>query len=110
MKYFFLTEGWKHNRIWQRGGLWDTTTWRRPPHIKTLTIGIIENNEVLWLHEVEEAVLMIEVVPFTEVAKKSNISQVVLKRLIDSTQVIDTLVNAENIVTSKVNPNLPPTQ
>ncbi|WP_069790775.1 hypothetical protein A5482_005655 [Cyanobacterium sp. IPPAS B-1200] len=99
MKYFFLTEGWSYNRVWQTGGLWDAITWRRPPHISCLRIGIEENGEVLWLYEVEDAVLMIEVKPSTPAAKKnSSVGQVVLKRLIDSTQVIDALVGAKKVV------------
>lgn len=98
MKYFFLTQGWTHNRVWQRGGLWDTVTWRRPPHISCLKIGIEENGEILWLYEVEEAVLMIEVIPSTPDAKKNNnIGQVVLKRLIDSDQVIEALASAKRV-------------
>lgn len=98
MKYFFLTEGWTYHRVWQTGGLWDTVTWRRPPHVQQLKIGIEENGEILWLYEVEEAVLMVEVKPLHSQSDNHNIGQVVLKRLMNSHQVIDTLVKAKRVV------------
>jgi hypothetical protein len=101
MKYFFLTEGWTHNRIWERGGIWNETVWRRKPHIKSLPLGMIENNQVLWLNEVEDNIIMVEVMPISETLRQSsNIGQVVLKRLIDSDQVIETLLKAQQIFKS----------
>lgn len=104
MKYFFLAQGWVPNRIWERGGIWNELMWRRKPHIRPLSLGIIENKQVLWLYEVEPAVMMVEVVP-TESASinDANIGQVVLKRLIDSQQVLDTLLNAQSVVKSSEN-------
>ncbi len=99
MKYFFLTEGWTHKRIWGNSGIWSEIVWRRKPYIKALNIAIVENNETLWLHEVEDAVLMVEVIPVTETARqKSSFGQVVLKRLINSEQVIQTLTKAQQII------------
>ena len=99
MKYFFLTEGWSYQRIWGKSGIWNEMVWRRTPHIKALNIAIVDNNETLWLHEVEDAVLMVEVIPRTETARqKSNIGQVVLKRLMNSEQVIQTLTQAQTII------------
>ncbi|WP_017295475.1 hypothetical protein [Geminocystis herdmanii] len=101
MKYFFLAEGWTHNRIWERGGIWNNTVWRRQPHIQCLPVGMIENNQVMWLNEVEDNVIMVEVVPISETMRQSsNIGQVVLKRLIDSDQVIQTLLKAQQIFKS----------
>lgn len=99
MKYFFLTEGWTYKRVWERGGIWNEIQWRRPPHVKPLSLGMVENDQTLWLFEVEEAVIMVEVIPISDVARSnSNIGQVVLKRLMDSRQVIYTLINAQKII------------
>lgn len=104
MKYFFLAEGWTHNRIWERGGLWNEIMWRRKPHIRPLPLGIVENNQTLWLYEVEPAIIMVEVIPTTYTAmSNSNIGQVVLKRLIDSQQVLETLLNAQKVIKSAEN-------
>lgn len=101
MKYFFLADGWTYNRIWERGGIWNENAWRRKPHIQSLSLGMIENNQVLWLNEVEDTIIMVEVIPVHENAKLSNnIGQVVLKRLIDSDQVIETLTKAQQIFKS----------
>jgi hypothetical protein len=99
MKYFFLTEGWSYKRIWGNNGIWEEAVWRRKPHITLLNIAIVENNEILWLHEVEDAILMVEVIPVTEKAKETApFAQVMLKRLIDCEQVIQTLSNAPKII------------
>lgn len=99
MKYFFLTEGWSHQRVWGNSGIWNEIVWRRQPHIKALNLAIVESEEVLWLHEVEDAVLMLEVIPVTETAtKKSSVGQVVLKRLMNCEQVIQTLTKAHKII------------
>lgn len=101
MKYFFLADGWTYNRIWERGGIWNEGVWRRKPHIQSLALGMIENNQVMWLNEVEDNVIMVEVVPISETMRQSsNIGQVVLKRLIDSDQVIQTLLKAQQIFKS----------
>lgn len=99
MKYFFLSAGWTYNRIWERSGIWNEVVWRRKPHIQPLPLGIVENNQTLWLYEVEDIVMMVEVIPLSENAKlDQNIGQVVLKRLIDSRQVLDTLIKAQKVV------------
>ncbi len=98
MKYFFLSEGWTYGRVWEFGGLWGQTTWRRPPHIKRLNCGIVQKGESLWLYEVEDAVIMLEVKSQTQ--EPSNIGQVVLKRLIPAEQVIKVLTEAEKIFQS----------
>lgn len=104
MKYFFLTEGWTHHRIWERSGLWNDIMWRRKPHIRPLPLGIVENDQILWLYEVEPAVIMVEVKPTTsEVVNDSNIGQVVLKRLMDSQQVLETLLKAQDVIKSTEN-------
>ena len=96
MKYFFLSEGWTYGRVWEFGGLWNRATWRRDPEIKPLNYGIIQNKEALWLYEVEDAVIMLEVRPV--VSENSSIGQVVLKRLISPEQVIKVLQEAEQII------------
>jgi hypothetical protein len=99
MKYFFLSEGWTYGRVWERDGLWDETVWRRKPEIKRLNLGIVENGGVLWLYRVEDAVLMLEVKPNPQNEKKSSsIGQVVLKRLINSEQVIERLISAQAVI------------
>lgn len=104
MKYFFLTQGWIPNRIWERSGLWNEVMWRRKPHIRPLPLGIVENKQILWLYEVEPSVIMVEVVPTAAaIVNDNNIGQVVLKRLMDSQQVLDTLLNAQSVVKSAEN-------
>lgn len=99
MKYFFLSNGWTHERVWELGGLWDTTVWRRKPHIKALNLGLVEQGEVFWLYEVEEAVLMVEVKAIQETNDINKpFAQVVLKRLINGEQVIQRLCQAEAII------------
>ncbi len=89
MKYFFLSEGWTTGRVWEFGGLWNELAWQRKPHIRRLNLSITEQGETLWLYQVEETVLMIEVKP--ENQAQSSIGQVVLKRLITAEQVIEHL-------------------
>jgi len=97
VKYFFLSDGWVVGRVWELGGLWNETAWRRRPQIQQLELCIWENGEKLWLYRVEEAVLMLEVKPGeTSInAVSKNIGQVVLKRLITADQAIDLLCNAK---------------
>ena len=99
MKYFFLSEGWTYGRVWEFGGLWGQTTWRRPPHIERLNCVIVQKGESLWLYEVEDAVIMLEVK--SQTPEPSNIGQVVLKRLITADQVIKVLTEAEKIFQSE---------
>lgn len=89
MKYFFLSDGWVTGRVWEFGGLWNELVWQRKPHIRRLNLSICEQGETLWLYQVEETVLMIEVKP--EDNTQSAFSQVVLKRLITAEQVIERL-------------------
>ncbi|MBE9118364.1 hypothetical protein IQ249_20950 [Lusitaniella coriacea LEGE 07157] len=98
MKYFFLSDGWNVSRVWEFGGLWNENAWRRKPHIQQLSIGIVEQGETLWLYQVEEAVLMIEVKPPQSTSAASSIGQVVLKRLIASDEAIALLAEAEAII------------
>ncbi|BAS59397.1 hypothetical protein LBWT_53670 [Leptolyngbya boryana IAM M-101] len=88
VKYFFLSDGWSVGRVWELGGLWNETAWRRKPQIDRLNICIWENGEKLWLYRVEDEILMVEVKP-TENVESSSIGQVVLKRLITADQAID---------------------
>jgi hypothetical protein len=89
MKYFFLSDGWVVGRVWEFGGLWNQVAWRRKPHIQRLNLSIHEQDETLWLYQVEQAVLMVEVMPAHE--SQSTIGQVLLKRLITADQVIERL-------------------
>jgi hypothetical protein len=95
VKYFFLSEGWTVSRVWASDGLWQITAWRRQPDIQKLNICLVENNELLWLYRVEEAILTIEVKPTTAAPTNNSIGQVVLKRLMTAEQVIDRLGTAE---------------
>lgn len=99
MKYFFLSDGWTYSRIWEFGGLWNENTWRRKPEIKRLNCGIVQQGETLWLYQVEDAVLMVEVKPTQQITESvPNIGQVVLKRLISAEQVIEVLTQSEIIL------------
>ena len=89
MKYFFLSDGWVVGRVWEFGGLWNELGWQRKPHIQRLNLSINERGETLWLYQVEEAVLMVEVKP--EHIANPVIGQVLLKRLITAEQVIERL-------------------
>lgn len=96
MKYFFLADGWSYKRIWEFGGIWNEANWRRKPEIKRLNCGIVQQGEALWLYQVEEAVLMVEVTP-SNTHVNSNIGQVVLKRLISAEEVLEIITQAENV-------------
>jgi len=98
VKYFFLSEGWAIGQIWTVGGLWNETAWRRAPDIKKMSISLWDKdkNEQMWLHQVEDAVLMVEIYPTTEAQKSAsnqNIGNVVLTRLIDAEKVLEYLSN-----------------
>ncbi len=99
MKYFFLSDGWTVGRVWELGGLWNEVAWRRKPDIQQLNLCTWENGEKLWLYRVEDAVLMVEVMP-TEAAQLSpdsrSIGQVVLKRLISGDQAIELLCRLQD--------------
>lgn len=84
--------------MWEFGGLWNESAWRRKPAIEKLNVGIIEQDETLWLYQVEDAVLMLEVKPPTEGNTNSPIGQVVLKRLIAADDAIARLSKAETLV------------
>jgi hypothetical protein len=97
VKYFFLSEGWNVGRVWEFGGLWNESSWRRKPKITRLNLYICENSETLWLYQVEEAILMVEVKPTETPAQSSAIGQVVLKRLMNAEQVIERLCESEEV-------------
>lgn len=98
VKYFFLSDGWTVGRAWELGGLWNEKSWRRRPHIDCTHLSILEQAEKLWLYQVEEAVLMVEVKPTDQANPAAQaIGQVVLKRLITAEQVIERLCTAESI-------------
>ncbi|MFE4106408.1 hypothetical protein [Almyronema epifaneia] len=96
MKYFFLSDGWRVGRVWEFGGLWNELAWQRKPHIQRLSLFIEEQQEKLWLYQVEEAVLMVEVRPL-DPNHRQSIGQVVLKRLISAEQAIARLCEAETL-------------
>lgn len=97
MKYFFLSDGWNYGRVWEFGGLWDRLSWGRKPEIKRLNCGVLQQQEILWLYAVEDAVLMVEVQPEADLEGSSAIGQVVLKRLITAEQAIEVLNHSESI-------------
>jgi hypothetical protein len=97
VKYFFLTDGWTVGRVWASDGLWNETAWRRRPDIQRINLCLVQASEKLWLYQVEEVVLTVEVIPIpdqSEVARTA-IGQVVLKRLLSAEQIIDRLNVAE---------------
>ncbi|MGF1535189.1 MAG: hypothetical protein ACFB4J_01715 [Elainellaceae cyanobacterium] len=89
-KYFFLSDGWTVGRIWESSGLWNEVAWRRKPQIQQLNLSIREADERLWLYQVEDAILMVEVKPGVD-APPDAIGQVVLKRLMDAEKVLTLL-------------------
>ena len=104
MKYFFLSDGWSYGRVWEFGGLWDRLSWGRQPEIKRLNCGVLQQQEILWLYAVEDAVLMVEVQPEESLEASSAIGQVVLKRLITAEQAIEVLSNSESIFNTTEKP------
>jgi hypothetical protein len=101
VKYFFLSAGWTVGRVWEFGGPWDhANTWRRSPRIERLNLGIVEGEQLLWLYEVEDAVIMVEVTPISEAVADTvpTIGQVVLKRLIDAGTVLEILRDSEEVI------------
>jgi hypothetical protein len=98
VKYFFLSDGWNIGRVWEFGGLWNESAWRRKPTIERLNVGIVEQNETLWLYQVEDSVLMLEVKPPADGTANSPFGQVVLKRLIAADDAIARLAKAETLV------------
>lgn len=100
MKYFFLSDGWTIGRVWELGGLWNENSWRRKPKIEQMNLAILEQGEKLWLYQVEDAVLMVEVKPLDDSSSASNqvIGQVVLKRLISAEEAIALLSKAFSLV------------
>ncbi len=84
-------------RVWEFGGLWNEGVWRRKPQIERTNLYVLEQQEQLWLYQVEEAVLMVEVKPSAPEAEATSqsIGQVVLKRLITAEQAIAHLNTAE---------------
>ncbi len=98
MKYFFLSEGWTIGRVWASEGLWQVTAWRRQPEINRMNICLIEKDEVLWLYNVEDTILTIEVkpTPSAKINTEANpIGNVVLKRLMNAEQVLERLASAQ---------------
>nr|WP_199306479.1 hypothetical protein [Pseudanabaena sp. FACHB-2040] len=89
-----MSDGWITGRVWEFGGLWDELAWQRRPHIRRLNLFIEERGEKLWLYQVEDTVLMVEVKP-QDVAKPA-IGNVVLKRLISAEQAIERLCESQS--------------
>jgi hypothetical protein len=95
VKYFFLSEGWIVTRVWSSEGLWNANAWRREPEIQQVNLCLVEQNEKLWLHRVEAAVVMVEVKPLADpTSAQETIGQVVLKRLMSAEQAIELLCTA----------------
>lgn len=87
-------------RVWGVGGLWNETARRRPPEIEKLDLCLWDQNEKMWLYRVEDAVLMLEVMPVvtpSENTPGSRIGQVVLTRLISAEQVIERLSKSKSV-------------
>jgi hypothetical protein len=106
VKYFFLSDGWTYDRVWEFGGLWDQVDWGRKPEIERLNCGILQQQEILWLYAVEDEVIMVEVKPKQDLQGNSNIGQVVLKRLISAEQIIEILHQAESVFNSATTDNI----
>lgn len=105
MKYFFLADGWEIGRVWEPEGIWNEQVWRRRPDIACTSLSLWDGQETLWLYQVEDIVLMVEVKPVLARAQQSEnepspvpvstvgIGQVVLKRLMTADQVLTYLIN-----------------
>ncbi|HEY9797345.1 MAG TPA: hypothetical protein V6D30_17000 [Leptolyngbyaceae cyanobacterium] len=102
VKYFFLSDGWTVGRVWEFGGLWNINAWRREPEIQKMNLCILEQGEKLWLYQVEDGVIMVEVKPTPDASAESakTIGQVVLKRLITAEQAIERLASAQTLFNS----------
>ncbi len=100
VKYFFLSDGWTTGRVWEFGGLWNELAWQRKPIMKKLGLCIKEATEQLWLYQVEDDVLMVEVL--AEDTTATPIGQVVLKRLITADQVIEKLCSSDAAMTTQL--------
>ena len=97
MQYFFLTEGWHIGRVWEPGGLWDMLSWRRSPKIQRTNIAMENQGERLWLYQVEDPILMLEVTPDPALVKTENIGQVMIKRLMSPEEAIAQLNQANTL-------------
>ena len=97
VKYFFLAEGWTYGRVWEFGGIWNQAEWMRSPEIIKLDCAIVKQGETLWLYQVEDAVIMIEVQPKNSETQMA-IGQVVLKRLITAEQAIKMMHESEKLL------------
>ncbi len=97
MQYFFLTEGWHIGRVWEPGGPWDILSWRRPPKIQRTNIAMENQGERLWLYQVDDPILMLEVTPDPTKVKTENIGQVMIKRLITPEEAIAQLNQANTL-------------
>lgn len=100
MKYFFLSEGWEVGRVWEPAGIWNLAVWRRQPLIEQTALVVLEHSERLCLHQVEDAVLMVEVKPgpgLVNHSEEQGIGQVVLKRLMTAEQVLAYLISHADI-------------
>lgn len=97
VKYFFLSEGWTVGRVWASDGLWQAAAWRREPNIQKMNFCLVEKDEMLYLYQVEDAILTIEVKPIDslQVANHKTIGQVVIKRLMSAEQILERLGNSQ---------------
>ncbi|XFA73881.1 hypothetical protein RYO59_002141 [Thermosynechococcaceae cyanobacterium Okahandja] len=107
MKYFFLTAGWQIGRVWEPQGLWDVQAWRRAPIITRTCLYILEGTEKLWLYQVEESIVMVEVKP-RHPDPHSPIGQVTLKRLMGAEDVLTYLCTTPAITAIQVDKTHPP--
>ena len=101
MKYFFLTEGWQIGRVWEFGGLWDAAVWWRSPRINRTNIAMANKGEKLWLYQVEDPILMLEVSPGDTIANAPNIGQVTIKRLMTPEEAIAQLNQASDLLNAR---------
>lgn len=99
MKYFFLTDGWTVGRVWASDGLWNEIAWRRQPNIQRLNFCLVQASEKLWLYQVEDVILTVEVKIIAPAGApiEQAIGQVVLKRLLSAEQIIERLGAAKAI-------------
>lgn len=87
-------------QVWTVGGLWNETAWRRAPDIQKMPLCLQDKNEQMWLYQVEDAVLMVEIYPTAEADQSTssqNIGNVVLTRLINAEKVLEYLCNTSAI-------------
>jgi hypothetical protein len=84
--------------VWELGGLWTGQGHKEPLHLRRLNLGLQEPDEVLWLYEIEDIILMVEVRPASTDERSDTFGQVILKRLMNAETALARLHEAPSLV------------